>query len=374
MKYLFLSLCLLVLGCTEFSTRYVNIENDKIRPIAFICDPPEAMPGDTVDVRVFASFPNGMPDISWTVALDYGVDLYGNETVERHIVPLSDLHAVNLDDSLGIHFRFVVPDSTLLFSTQLKGLLARNAASFGGMSVADLDSFLRASPPGLLPFPGYLVDQFAANIKLRGHMVQNITLDITKEVTVRYTGKFNPANASKNPSIRWIKWIAVQKNKMTSPDSIRNYPFTERYLYPPESISVNLKDTPLVIDQNVSYFLCADSGKGGNTPWLETYSYYSTRDTVLKEDTSLLEYDWLYTNKDYTSSMKKDSLILFPNGQDMPMVSVLPPVDTRMRHFKFYVAIRTYRTNDPKLSCGGAYQSVEGEFQYTDAYSRYHRQ
>jgi hypothetical protein len=367
-----IALLLLAYGCTEFSTRYENIQFDKIRPLAVICEPAEAAPGDTVSIRFFAVFPKGVPALTWTVALDYGMDLYGNEVVERHVVPLESIRDTSAPDSLGLSFRIVVPESTLLYSTQLSGLIKKGIGVPAGLTLETVDSLMKALPVNQTMIPATLIDQFATNIKLRCHMESDITLDVTKLLTVRYSRKFNSPNVNENPRIRWIGVVTVKARNVTSPDSIGNFKKSFQYLYSRDSDSL-VNDT-VVVEDGYSYFLAADSGKSGPDPWKQTYTYISNKDGTEKTDSVFYSYDWLYSNLDYTSAMKMDSLILMPGEREAPLVNILPPVDTRMRKFQFYTVVGGTRMNDLMLSTGADYKTVTGVFRYTDAYKRAHGQ
>ena len=178
MKTVLTLLILVFAGCNQLPSRYENIEGNKTRPFTVVFEPAEAAPGDTVDVRLYCFFPVGItPVIRWEAALDYGIDLYGNQILERHIIPV-DAGADPL------HFKFVVPDSALLYSTELKSTFELGAAGLG-LTMAQADSMLDTLAALHQPLPApitalHLVDPFASRIKFRAEIESDITLDVTR--------------------------------------------------------------------------------------------------------------------------------------------------------------------------------------------------
>lgn len=346
-------------GCTNFPSRYENIEGNKTRPFTIVCDPAEAAPGDTVTVRLFCYYPSGRT-IRWSLFPDYRMDLYGNENdgdVEIDLQAASDT------------FRFVVPEWTIARYTYANTVLRPLVDSMTGLTVSGADSFLRAVPslpPDLAP----IADQFSTRVKLEATIDSDIRLKVFKYLTVRYSRRFASPNVNTNPDIRWIGVAVVDRKGVTDPDSIRDYPHAVQYLYYPDSLHL-LSDT-VTVDVDKSYFMIADSGINGIDTTRQRYSYYSIKDKTFKTDLEEYFYDWFYTNLDLAAPMKMDSLFVFGGDRSNSVARFLPPVDTRMERVRIYLVCRDFRPDDPTVSTGCAFRETQFHLRYTDAYRRAH--
>jgi len=111
MKTLFAATAALCIGCGTFPTSYYTIENEKVRLLDFIYEPPEAAPGDTVLCRaIFAGRPVSSQDLTWrmskkTVVNDYGV-MTALDTVPLEIRPFECTFS---ERTSCIAFTFVIP-------------------------------------------------------------------------------------------------------------------------------------------------------------------------------------------------------------------------------------------------------------------------
>ncbi|MEW6040934.1 MAG: hypothetical protein AB1633_05380 [Elusimicrobiota bacterium] len=282
----------------------------KTRPIAIICEPPEAAPGDTVEIFFHGFIYGEQPVIRWTAALDFAFDMKANEIIENRVILLDSLM---LQGSTSLHFRFVVPESTLLYSTMLRSSFNVIGEELG-MSLEQADSFLK----------GF----------------------------------------RSNPTIGGFGIMEVDAKGIRDPDSIKFFSHKTYFLYP------DTADDTIEIGRNKSYFAIADSGINGNDTDMQSYTYISSIDSTFKTEREIYFYDWFYTNLDYRSPMKMDSLILLPGYSSRSIVALLPPVDTAMHNFKLYLAVRDNRPNQGTISCGVAYCEAKGYFKYTADYAK----
>ena len=372
--YVLAVFCSLFLACTNFPFRYDNIVKDqKIRPFAMVCEPPEAAPGDTVLVRLYYYKPeNQDPSIHWKISLDYGMDLYGQEKENR----LADLDSMMLPGGRPDSFAFVVPDSALLYNTQLASLFNNPDYNPTGYSLRALDSLLKVFSAfgGLPPQAAFLmpyIDQVACRLKLRAQLRTGITLDVTKQLRVRYSRKFHSPNVNQNPRINWLGILAVPAANVYNFDSTRYYETSFYYLYYPLHPD-SVQDT-VVVDSGYSYFVVADSGIAAADTQRQLYSYM-TQDGAVRSEREEYNYEWFYTNQDFQEGMVMDSLILITAlGMDSYAQRLLPPVDTAMHRFTLYTVVRDFRWSDITSSTGADFQQATGYFRYTEAYSRYLR-
>lgn len=115
MKTLFAATAVICIGCGTFPTSYYKIENDKVRLLDFIYEPPEAAPGDTVLCRaIFAGKPVSSQELTWRMSKKTIVSVYGVvtalDTVPLEIRPSECTFS---DRTSCIAFTFVIPDDII---------------------------------------------------------------------------------------------------------------------------------------------------------------------------------------------------------------------------------------------------------------------
>ena len=358
------SLLLATVFCTNFPTPFENIvANEKIRPFSVVCDPPEAAPGDTVSVRLYYYDPAGdKPTIHWNIALDYGTDLRNNQFANRIV----SLDSMMLSGSTPDSFRFRVPDSVFLYSTQMSELTNNKSINPKHLTIGEVDSTLRTAASARVSTPQLiaLADNFSCKLKLIAQMRSTISLDVTMLLRIRYSDKFKSPEVNKNPVIKWIGIVKVPIVNFTEIDSLSSYGASLQYLYNsfhPDSV----RDT-VIIDSGFTYFVVADSGEGQH----QIYQYLSLTDNSMQKDTENYNYSWFYTNLDYSAGMIMDSLLIFGGGRSGSVRAFLPPVDVSMHRFALYLVVRDSRGGDVGATPGEAFRQANGYFIYTDAYTR----
>jgi hypothetical protein len=191
---------------------------DKIRPYAVVCEPPEAAPGETVTVtlRYFAPRPAAVVP-AWRVVLDYDQGLYEADEIERRHLDLAGLPAPAAD-AQGFatqSFTYTVPDSTLWWSSAIPetltdevmlaltaalGLPPRKDAVAAYLSALTADD-LAAMDPEQSAAAQRLADVFACQIRLRATLADGMTVDVTRNLTVRHSRRLGSANANANAVI-----------------------------------------------------------------------------------------------------------------------------------------------------------------------------
>ena len=293
--------------------------------------------------------------------------------VDGHIV---DLDSLMLPGGTPSDFYFIVPDSTLLYSTYLKGITHAPWDSLH-LTLSQADSILKlAVKTGMaLPPPlAHIADMIGTNIKINVHISAEYPLDVYKYMTVRYTRdlKSDSANVNKNPALHWLAVYDVAKGKINSFDTVANYPYTVKFLYADSSFlklrRVAITDT-IDIDSGHSYFLVADSGVNAGDTDMQTYTYLSLINGSLQTAQEIYDYQWFYKDLDYRSNMVYDSLILFSGGNAVGNATrFLTPIDTAMHHFEFYCVVRDSRQDFEAV--GESEYQVTGYFRYSDAYAR----
>jgi hypothetical protein len=114
-KLLLIILITLIAGCSEFPTSFDRIEKSELRVLDFIYNPPEAAPGDTVQVKaVFAGKKVYLADIDWKISYNLINNVYGTDTA-FDIVPLPVTPVENYfsKNTTCISFSFIVPEDII---------------------------------------------------------------------------------------------------------------------------------------------------------------------------------------------------------------------------------------------------------------------
>lgn len=247
----------LLLGLGACSEGFEDLEmhlglEGKTRPLAILCEPPEAAPGDTVQVTLYlhSADPAGCA-IAWRVALDYDLGPYGADEIERHLVPLAPPAPV--DEGLGFlrqSFRFVVPDSALLFASSLSdplsepGAIALAAALLPAGTPSPppkpaVDAYLAALdstalvelPPATQSAALALADRFACRLRFRAAITSERYIEVTRTLTVRHSRRLGSANANANPTVSGFEVLAIPHPDVDFADRERyasellHYPF-----------------------------------------------------------------------------------------------------------------------------------------------------
>jgi hypothetical protein len=374
MKILFVIIMFFLVSCSNSLPKFDDIQADKTRPIAVIVDPPEAAPGDTVHVRYLGFSPDSATlSMHWTAALDFSLSNYGGTAVESHIISLDSLM---LPGSKPFDFYFIVPDSTLLYSTYLKSIPHAPWDSLH-LTLSQADSILKLAVKTGLPLaPPFarIADMIGADIKINVHISAEYPLDVYKYMTIRYTRdlKSDSANVNRNPVLHWLAVYDVAKGKVNSFDSVPKYPYIVKFLYADSSYlklkPVAIWDT-IDIDSGHSYFMVADSGINAGDTDMQTYRYISLISDSVVTAQELYDYQWFYKDLDYRSPMVYDSLILFSGSNAVGNATkFLTPTDTAMHHFEFYCVVRDSRQDFEAV--GESEYQVTGYFRYSDAYAR----
>jgi hypothetical protein len=216
---------LLLAGCGDTypdEEMHLGLE-DKTRPFVVALDPPEVAPGETVTVtlRYHAPRPGEVSD-RWRVALDYYSGPYEADEVERRYVELPDVPAPTADAQGFVTqtFQYTVPDSVLLWSTAIpevitdEGLLYLIDALLGDQVSqpplkTEVAAWLAALTPddlAAMPAPERtatqrLADLFACSIRFRVTLDADMTVDVTRNLTVRHSSRLESANVNANAEI-----------------------------------------------------------------------------------------------------------------------------------------------------------------------------
>jgi len=279
-KLAILSLVSLVLlaGCdNDFLANEQDIQSgSKTRPLAIICDPPEAVPGQevTITLRFYEPDPAAV-SVSWQAVLDYNVDLYNDIETEEEIVDLSSISAPTFDDNnIGEQsFNYTVPENILLISSGLDEIFTEpvpnsirdliQPANADYLTKREINTFLATVDPAtldaeVLAWCREFSDYFASEIRFRADIESNVKLDITKNLTVRYSGKFSSDNVNQNQLVRWIGIISIHEPDVEEHRDIEDYDCDTTYVYHENQALISTEPIPAHADWTYWIFAQCD--------------------------------------------------------------------------------------------------------------------
>jgi hypothetical protein len=245
-------------GCGE---EFLNEEmqlgiDNKLRPLAVLCDPPEAAPGQpvTITLRYWDPDPDET-EVSWRVALDFDSGIYEASPVERRYVDLDELLAIDspIDTGDGFmtqSFTYIVPDSTLLWTSAIPDELDDGMwsvladlvpAADGPPAKADLNALLAgltaedlaAMDPEERDLIRDLADLFACQIRFRARLDHEMVLDVTRNLTVRHSSNLGSPNVNANTQVTRYELVAVRRADVEHDDldqyedEIQRYPLLD---------------------------------------------------------------------------------------------------------------------------------------------------
>ncbi len=234
--FVVLALSLMTAGCGgEFPNEEMNISGSgKLRPIAVVCNPPEAAPGETVSVIVhyYASDP-GAVIADWSVVLDYRIGLYGVDEFEGQIVDVQPYEPVAdaYDGFVRQRLQFNIPDDILLTSSAQPDViedemilaLARTLlgkADQEQVTKEDLNTYFaqRAFSGPTTPEEKWLADLFSCEIRFKIRLTDDIQVDVTRNLTVRYSRAMDSTNSNLNSRFLFVKLLGVPEADVDAAD------------------------------------------------------------------------------------------------------------------------------------------------------------
>ncbi|PID78656.1 hypothetical protein CSB20_14080 [bacterium DOLZORAL124_64_63] len=207
---------------------------DKIRPYAITLEPPEASPGETVQVTLHAHVPPGKSvDIHWQVALDYDNGLYEADEIERQVLPVGqNAQSAYSGTMLRQWFTWTVPDSVARVSSAVPDVLTDPvlvalAQLVVGPDAGDpptragVETWLASRDPSvpLSPEEEALVDRFSCAVRFRATMeTRDRAVDVTRNLTVRHSRRLGSTQVNTNNTENSRLVVALEKADARSAD------------------------------------------------------------------------------------------------------------------------------------------------------------
>lgn len=233
---LLLTLPLALGACTDgFPDEEMHLGlEDKVRPLAISLSPPEASPGQSVEVTLLLHAPDPAEvEITWQVALDYDQGLYETDEVERTILPLGEPVTTVQDNGLMQQtFNWVVPDSVHRVSSAIPEVLTDPVLVALAQLVigppagtpptrAGVEAWLQDQPLGgpLDAEEQALVDRFSCAVRFRATIqTDQRVVDVTRNLTVRYSARLGSDQTNSNNLATERTIIALEKDAAVSAD------------------------------------------------------------------------------------------------------------------------------------------------------------
>lgn len=390
----------LYFGCgIDFSTRYDRVEENRVRPLAFVYDNhgyAEGAPGDTVTCTAYFAG-ESVRSIVWTVATSLIINQFGRDTfadtvsLDEYLVPGSYEKYFSEDRAStdSVEFRFVLPAdiirdqfpdnqtiADLLPAGVADSLLPEAVRTMSPSALIDFVELfsggndtvsVTALPDGALPdsvvsMLPVLLQAFTVNMKLFARV--NGTYLVESTFAVRYNTRLHRVipdiSVNRNPVIEWIRCYRVTKEQVVFDPLIDKSIVDTVFRLFPES------DT-ILIEPGFNYFFVADSAVASRD------SAVSLTDPALQRRIEEYSYEWFFENTGIDADPASDSLMLLDNSFLGPSVTLLPSLDVSLRNFTLWLVVYDSFLGEKLRPTGFTLKSIQGTFAYSDAYARLHK-
>ncbi len=385
-----LSVALFLAGCgLEFPDRYDRVDNDRVRPLAFVFDNKglsESAPGDTVTLHAyFAGEPAG--NIQWTILPAVLVGAFGVDAY-RDTIPLQSMiiaesfiqYSGGLTDSAV--FSFKVPEDIIrnefanvstmgsLLPPQVRESVPEKLLNVSPVRVIDLLDLLARRPPGVDSSVADSALEVLAGENVSDHIplllqVLSVTMKVLSTVndkykvesifTIRYNSAVRYLNSTvpvnRNPVIEWSRLYKVKGSSVNSFDPAKNGSLVDQVY----SMDEVYRDT-VVIEEGYSYFLAADSGTRSLDYGMSMNSGQLSQESFI--------YEWFYRNDDFLESVDPEKLIVLEKSPGSKFVKLLPPIDRRMKHFSLWLVTYDTFMGERLRPVGFCFRAMHGVIAY----------
>jgi len=374
-----------IISCSEFSSSYERIENDRIRLLDFMYEPAEAAPGDTVLVKaLFAGKEITSDDISWRASFKVAMNSNGADTAFDEEPLDCTIQPYNFSERTScVALRFVIPKNCILESPaiaddwvaslpqQLRATLPEEIANLSRTelismvdSLSTIISKADAQEQELLV--SLLPVDIAAALPL---FMQLLTVKIRLYADVSRSHRIkSDYSVSFAPRIEKVPGISITRNHNPQVDSIglyivkgSNLTRLDRTGDGTEYVTLSRgNDSAITIER-----------KKGCTYFLEAFvhnrdSVRTLYDIVKNEPASTEELtaEWFFELKESESENVKvnDMMNVFPVN-DLTAVLYLP-LDTAISHFTIWVQVTDSKMNVYNRSQGSTVFEFNGTFTY----------
>lgn len=396
MERFFFAVALAALAaCTEFPTEFSRIENDKPRLIDFIYEPPEAAPGDTVELLALFGGKSVTPDdIDWKVSYKVLQNIYGIDTsFDEKVLDCTEETFRFSDNTSCIKVRFTVPrdcirqspmvpdDWKSVLPGELMQKIPENIASQSKESLMELmesasDRVKKAKDSELPAIADYLDTlmggQFSKSLALA---IQLTTVKIRffadvagshvirSDYTVNYNAPFSRlprsiASPNRNPVIDSVCIYKAKGVSLLTFDS--DDPDVQRIkIWPCPDIDDTVE---VLIDKGYTYFISGECS-GWDRP--VTLTNLLQGGPIESEEYT---FDWMYQmDRDQIEGVASSDLMGI-NTMGLPYGTLVPPCNKKVRDVIIWLQVTDSKLDVLNRSQGSCVTETRCRFAYTDTY------
>lgn len=379
-------LSVLLVGCSEFPTKYEVIEKDKIRLLDFMYEPSDAAPGDTVKLKaVFAGRSVTADMIDWSVSYKVAVSEYGFDTAYEIQELSCNPQQVHFSDQTScIQILFVIPDSIMYKSPMLKNdwtagmpseyraLIPEEVRNLNRDQLLDtlaqLASMIKSADSEQLSLiETILMDEYDFSdlagllqlftVKMKIFANVKGSHKIEDDYTVRYNRVFNRLSSvfrtNTNPAIDSVVLYKVNKKGLIRFNPTDLYQRYKLYSVPSDT------ETVIPVDTNCTYFIRSFTSNIDTSLTLEDLQ--STGQYGLETHRRVFMYQHDFNENDKISS--KDYMDILTTDADT-MAILIPPSHPDLKKFTLWLRVYDEFYNESFRKDASVLKEYRGRFQY----------
>jgi hypothetical protein len=376
-----------IIGCTDFSSQFERVENNRVRLIDFIYEPADAAPGDTVHLKaLFAGKEITPEDIDWKVSYKLAMNNFGFDSAfdEQPLDYIAE-PCSTYENSNCIALRFVIPKNCIQQSPmvlndwlssipeEMQNMLPPEMATLSKAEMVDfvdsLSNIVAVADSGSLSLIASLLPEEIINelplitqlltAKIRLYAYVKDSHRIKSDYTVSYNHRFAR-----------IPGIGVYDNKNPTIDSIGVYKVKGENLMKFErdgdsthytTIWTNTladSDATIEAENGYSYFLEAFvSGRDS----VVTLSDIAGEEPYSFEDMSA---EWMFQmDEEEMDGCTTNDFMNVAGLNDLTAILYLP-LNEKIKKFTIWVQVTDSKLNVLNRSQGSMVTEIHGTFSY----------
>lgn len=371
---------IIVCGCAEFPSSFNTIENNKVRLIDFIYDPPEAAPGDSVTLLALFSGDTVLPqDIQWKISYNIGGNNFNLnialDTIAFDTYRLFDTTFSQNTSCVGM--RFKVREDAMLLSSMIPEDIMKNVPDelkqyipqqFQSMDKKTLLGFVEAlknQPIDTLIQPIFPFLMQILTCKIRIFATVTNRLNIKSDYTVRYNSYFThipSVRVNTNPTVNRMGIYKVTGENLASFNPQNpSHPFQYFRLFGTDDDSVS---DIVTIDKGFSYFAAVETANFDTVTNIVALTQGLPSDELESHFTT-----WFYRFKE--SEMVNVSfydLMSIVSTTGGTVETLYPAKSDQIKQVTLWAAIDDFYLNERWRPSGSTVKEVQAIFTYTQAY------
>ena len=382
MRLIIIICCALTLvGCSQFSTSFENVQTDEYRLLDFVYEPAEAAPGDTVHVKaIFAGKKISVADIDWKISYNVVYNRYGTADTAIDLISLPlPVETKFTDQTTCMEFSVVIPEDimytskgipdnwTSLIPADYQSSIPDEYKKLTKKQMLDTMGLLMNLDPSVLNILAAASPELKASVPLMCQLLtvqMRLFADIRGDYRIKsdYSVRFN-SNFSSVPALA----VPVNNNPVIDSLGIYKVPGTIDEYNPAENRHTFYRlDVPagqektILLEKDYSYFVEVFT----NTP--------DTTRTLLDITNGTSQVETYYAQWFYqmdSTEMDGVSYNDYMNiNTDKLQDVIVPPADEKIKKFTIWAQVRDELTNEVLRPVGSSLIEGRGVFEYTKGY------